>query len=141
MDDNEQRSCTTGNAFKKARLDVPISRNVASSVAHVFCEHCNQNLSVKTFRRHHRLYFNEEKGEWTTTVDASRGCNTFASEEGMFIYVYVRYSVFCFYRNGGCMHWECTSAYVHELHLISASIFCSCLNSRQETSHDLIWHY
>ena len=33
----------------------------------VQCEHCSEMLTIKTYRRHRKLYFNLEKGEWITT--------------------------------------------------------------------------
>lgn len=33
----------------------------------VQCEHCSEMLTIKTYRRHRKLYFNPEKGEWITT--------------------------------------------------------------------------
>ena len=32
----------------------------------VQCEHCSEMLTIKTYRRHRKLYFNLEKGEWIT---------------------------------------------------------------------------
>ena len=33
----------------------------------VQCEHCSEMLTTKSYRRHRKLYFNLEKGEWITT--------------------------------------------------------------------------
>ena len=36
--------------------------------ARQFCPHCNENLSLKTFKSHKRLYFNEDAMEWIKKV-------------------------------------------------------------------------
>jgi len=29
-----------------------------------WCEHCDQGLSLKTYKAHRRLYYNQEREEW-----------------------------------------------------------------------------
>ena len=33
----------------------------------ILCEHCNEMLTLKTYRRHRKLYINHENSEWITT--------------------------------------------------------------------------
>lgn len=46
----------------KARLESLSTRNDSQ----VLCEHCVVMITVKTYRRHYRLYFKKESGEWNT---------------------------------------------------------------------------
>lgn len=84
MDDSEHRSSTTESqtTVKRARLEKPTTRNANR----VFCEHCNQSLSVKTFKRHRWLYLNEQSGEWLR-AEVSQRSNT-SAPEGTCIPVY-----------------------------------------------------
>ena len=41
-----------------------VSYSCSSSSRTVFCPHCSQELSSKTFKAHKRLYFDQDTNEW-----------------------------------------------------------------------------
>lgn len=46
--------------------------NDAISRLRTVCEHCNESLSTKTYKRHRKLYFNETTDEWITAESIQR---------------------------------------------------------------------
>ena len=53
---------------------------------HVLCEHCNKLLSLKTYRKHYRLFFNVTSGQWISD-EVSQRSNVAA--EGVFVLILV----------------------------------------------------
>ena len=50
-------------------------------VSPLFCGHCEELLSLKTFRRHRKLYYNSETDEWITKARLNPSKHDCVSED------------------------------------------------------------
>ena len=72
----------------------------------VFCPHCDQQITVKTYNRHRRLFYNRDKNAWRTrrVSDESTSSET-EREEGTYNNIGIYGSVLlCESANGRNVH-------------------------------------
>ena len=61
----------------------------ANSLRSQLCGHCNQNLSLKTFKKHKKLYYKSD-GTWLIDSEATSNSCASASSECMHIVVLIK---------------------------------------------------